>query len=291
MAGLAVLTLACMPARGAPDDPSQAQAQAKKTPKEQFDAVLDEYQKAQQAFSQAYSKAKNDEERSQIIDKSYPKPNAYADRFLAIADAAPDDPAAVSALIWCVQLGGGANNEKVMRRLAEKHAADPKLASAISGIANSYSPAAETLLRAVVEKNRDRTARGIATLALAQFLKSRVDLIRMLKENGDRVRAAEQFLTTQGFDKDGLARLKSTDPANLVKEVESLFEKVEKEFADINDGRGTLGKLAANELNEIRNLGIGKPSPDITGEDIDGKPFKLSDYKGKVVVVDFWGDW
>jgi len=288
-AALAVLTLACMPARGAPDDPSQAQA--KKTPKEQFEAVLDEYQKAQQSFSQAYSKAKTAEERSQIVKEKYPKQNEYSDRFLAIAEAAPDDPAAVSALIWSVQLGAGADTSKAMRRLAEKHAADPKLASAISGIAYSYSPAAETLLRAVVLKNRDRTARGNATLALAQFLNRRVDLIRMLNENDKRLGEAERFLTTLGYDKDAVARLKSTDPAGLTKEVELLFEKVEKEFADINSGRGTLGKLAGSELNEIRHLGIGKPSPDITGEDLDGKPFKLSDYRGKVVVVDFWGDW
>ena len=37
--------------------------------------------------------------------------------------------------------------------------------------------------------------------------------------------------------------------------------------------------------------GIGRPCPEIAGADIDGQPFKLSDYKGKVVVVDFWGDW
>ena len=27
------------------------------------------------------------------------------------------------------------------------------------------------------------------------------------------------------------------------------------------------------------------------GEDLDGTPMKLSDYRGKVVVLDFWGDW
>ena len=38
-------------------------------------------------------------------------------------------------------------------------------------------------------------------------------------------------------------------------------------------------------------LQIGKVAPDIVGEDIDGVKFKLSDYRGKVVVLDFWGDW
>ena len=37
--------------------------------------------------------------------------------------------------------------------------------------------------------------------------------------------------------------------------------------------------------------GIGKIAPDITGKDLDGVPFKLSDYRGKVVVVYFSGDW
>lgn len=36
---------------------------------------------------------------------------------------------------------------------------------------------------------------------------------------------------------------------------------------------------------------VGQTPPDIVGEDIDGKPMKLSDYRGKVVVLDFWGFW
>jgi len=36
---------------------------------------------------------------------------------------------------------------------------------------------------------------------------------------------------------------------------------------------------------------IGSEAPEIEGEDIDGVRFKLSDYRGGVVVLDFWGDW
>ena len=38
-------------------------------------------------------------------------------------------------------------------------------------------------------------------------------------------------------------------------------------------------------------LKVGDPAPEIEGEDLDGKPMKLSDFQGKVVVLDFWGDW
>jgi len=38
-------------------------------------------------------------------------------------------------------------------------------------------------------------------------------------------------------------------------------------------------------------FGIGVVAPDISGVDLDGVAFKLSDYKGKVVFLDFWGDW
>lgn len=36
---------------------------------------------------------------------------------------------------------------------------------------------------------------------------------------------------------------------------------------------------------------LGKLAPEIIGEDIDGRPIKLSDYRGKVVMLDFWGNW
>jgi cytochrome oxidase Cu insertion factor (SCO1/SenC/PrrC family) len=32
----------------------------------------------------------------------------------------------------------------------------------------------------------------------------------------------------------------------------------------------------------------GDLAPEITGKDADGKSFKLSDYRGKVVLLDFW---
>jgi thiol-disulfide isomerase/thioredoxin len=35
----------------------------------------------------------------------------------------------------------------------------------------------------------------------------------------------------------------------------------------------------------------GKPAPPITGTDVDGTPVSLANFKGKVVLVDFWATW
>ena len=51
---------------------------------------------------------------------------------------------------------------------------------------------------------------------------------------------------------------------------------------------GTVAEKAKAELFEIRHLAVGKEAQDIEGADQDGKRFKLSDYRGKVVLLDFW---
>ena len=52
-----------------------------------------------------------------------------------------------------------------------------------------------------------------------------------------------------------------------------------------------LTALAASDRSESPKFAIGKVAPEIEGKDVDGKKFKLSEYRGKVVVLDFWGDW
>jgi hypothetical protein len=48
---------------------------------------------------------------------------------------------------------------------------------------------------------------------------------------------------------------------------------------------------AAGRLFRFTKLQIGMPCPDFESVDADGQAFKLSDYKGKVTVLDFWGFW
>ena len=42
---------------------------------------------------------------------------------------------------------------------------------------------------------------------------------------------------------------------------------------------------ARGHLFQMKNLAVGKVAPEIEGEDVDGKKFKLSDYRGKVILL------
>ena len=45
------------------------------------------------------------------------------------------------------------------------------------------------------------------------------------------------------------------------------------------------------ELNKLLTLQPGQPAPDFTLNDLDGQPVSLSQFKGKVVLLDFWASW
>jgi hypothetical protein len=95
------------------------------------------------------------------------------------------------------------------------------------------------------------------------------------------------------FGKEYLEELQRQDHAQVAREVETLFARAEK-YGDVKipvvffGSGGTVREKAKAELFQIRHLSVGKVAPDIEGEDQDGKRFKLSDYRGKVVLLDFW---
>jgi len=64
------------------------------------------------------------------------------------------------------------------------------------------------------------------------------------------------------------------------------FIRLKKEFADT-----PYSTQADKFLFELDYLSIGKTAPDFEATDEKGVKWKLSDYRGKVTVVDFWGFW
>ena len=77
-----------------------------------------------------------------------------------------------------------------------------------------------------------------------------------------------------------------------MKEIEAVFEQTAEKYVDVKlPGGDTVAERARAALFEIRHLSVGKEAPDIEGEDQVGQRFKLSDYRGKVVLLDFWSEY
>lgn len=65
-----------------------------------------------------------------------------------------------------------------------------------------------------------------------------------------------------------------------------------KEFGSVvADGKSTFDAIIPLLRFELENLYEGRPAPEIEGVDLDGKPMKLSDYRGKTVLLVAWADW
>lgn len=50
-------------------------------------------------------------------------------------------------------------------------------------------------------------------------------------------------------------------------------------------------KLLSNQITALKKVSIGQPAPNFTLNDINNHPVRLSDFKGKIVFVDFWASW
>ena len=124
-------------------------------------------------FRDARQKATTDDEREKAVE-SRPDAEKYVARMMELVESAPDDPAAVDALIWVVEFGGQTKEvDRAIERLARDHAQNIKAGQVIGRLARHMSPAAEHLLRTIAEKNPDRSIQGRAFLALARLLKGR----------------------------------------------------------------------------------------------------------------------
>jgi thiol-disulfide isomerase/thioredoxin len=87
--------------------------------------------------------------------------------------------------------------------------------------------------------------------------------------------------------------VKGADPDGLDRQAEALLERVVAELANVPDwyDKRPLGAIAEGELFALRNLSVGKLAPEVVGRDHKGKLFALEEYRGKVVVLTFSGNW
>ena len=215
-----------------------------------------------------------------------------ATRLLALAKAAPTDSAAAEALVWVVSNDpdGSELVEQALALLAKDHGASAKLGGTFRALAElAPSVNVEKFLRAIVANNPEAELKSSATFYLAQTLKRQFDVLTMKLQNAQAAVDVEALEIQNG--KALIAKLRATKPAVLSAEAEKLYQQVLAGGGDAKAGRRSLSGAAKSELFELQNLSVGRTAPETEGEDVDGKRFKLSDQRGKVVVIVFWGDW
>ncbi len=201
-----------------------------------------------------------------LIDQYAARTNAeagkttFGPRALAIAKAAPRDTTALQAVAWIYDAGlelEPSQAEEAVKLVLDHHTAgDPATLQYLCGCWESAKGTVhETGLRGVLTQSKSREVQGYAAYLLASRLRAQADA------GGD------------------------------AKEAAALYERVTREFADLKvDPDTSLAVYAKRGLFELNHLTVGKvaPEPPAGTVDLAGKPAKLSDYRGKVVLLDFW---
>jgi thiol-disulfide isomerase/thioredoxin len=230
-----------------------------KTAQEQFDSLVGELETARTAAGKAMEAAKTDDERERIVTEFKKKLPAMAPRMLELGEKYPKEGAGGEALLFAIMfLGNGPQQDKAISLFLENH--KEKVQDAAITLLRSGNLQVQPFYTAVLnQKDSSEKAKGFATLGMAVLAKKRLE------------------------DVDP----NSADAVKFSKEAEDLFQQILTKFKDMKE----LVSAAETELFVIRNLSVGKVAPDIEGTDSDGKRFKLSDYRGKVVVLDFWALW
>jgi uncharacterized protein (TIGR03067 family) len=174
----------------------------------------------------------------------------------------PDHPDAAQLLTWvCVTQAQPAALEAA-ELIVGRFAESPDISNfcEILGGAGStpFADKCEKYLRTILDQNKHRIVRNRALFALASIVQS-----------GGEARQDE---------------------------AERLYHQFITEFKDPPKGNAdTVEQLlltrAQTEIAEIGSRGLGRPAPDLVGEDLAGKQMKLSDFRGKVVLVSFWATW
>ena len=229
---------------------------------EQLEDLIDEFDERMAKFMEAYRAEQDEAKRQDLIKGAYPRPADFAPRFRALATEFKDTRAGAGALVWIATNVYGDTQKRTVDELLRDYPDSPLLEQVVPLLANRSDEGSRSNLRTLLSDSPHRNVRGHACRALALNLRG---------------------LAADTKDED--------QSKGLMTESRALLVRVQEEFDDVPYYSGTLGAAARGELFESDRLQIGMVAPDIEGADLQGVDFKLSDYRGKVVVIDFWGNW
>ncbi len=226
------------------------------TPQPKIRELMVEYQQANLEFRRLLSQAKSRSDFEKMVENENPSPK-FAKRFFEIANANRRSLTGFQALTYAIQLDAASNKPEILAKalglFAEDHGADKGMQEVLLVLAQINNPAIQVFYKNIISKSKHLKVRALATLGLSIHL-----------------------ATYGGSSKDQ----------------ERLLESCQNEFKDVVAvGDTTIGTITKPMLFKLRYLSVGKKAPDIEGKDADGKEFKLSQYRGKVVLIDFFADW
>jgi hypothetical protein len=275
--------------------PGLRAAEKPKTPGETLQTIKQDWSKLGAQLRKRYDAAKSEEEKAKLFEAWDEACAGFARRAIELARTHPDAPESFDALYWVTTrmqyVPAAAGAFELVRR---RYVGDKRIGPGVGrcDLYWRYYPRADQFLREVIQKNHERNVQGLACFTLAEILPQYVAVVHGLSDPA-KAKGLEAILS-----KDVVARLKVKDghgirEKHMLEEADQLYQRVVDRYADLKppDDKRTLGQRAEAALFEMRHLVVGKKAPEIVGDDIDGKRFKLSDYRGKVVLLDFWGNW
>jgi hypothetical protein len=152
--------------------------------------------------------------------------------------------------------------------------ANKKLTEALKPFEEKRAVVQQIYRNATEEDRKTESFRESATKQYNEMLKLQKSILtRFITEN-----------TGSWLSLDALNTIGGSKPE--VSEVEPIFNSLSDEVKNT-----ATGKKYAMLLANLKLLANGLPAPDFTQNDQDGKPVKLSGFRGKYVLIDFWASW
>src|SRR5688500_19621255 len=226
---------------------------AAQTPAEELKTLQDAYAKEEEAH---YAALRAKADRGEAINMTEGPAKGYLPKAMAIAKKARFTSTADKAYAWAVTLAYQSSDAFALE-------------DAINGMIANNSNSTE------LRQSMMFVGFGIKDQARAIKLLSRIE-----HYSTDRETKAQAVAMRGGLFYDEYMGTGDVDRAK------GILNRVIEQYPGTE-----AAKKAKNVIFAMDNLGVGKMAPDFTAMDQDGIEFKLSDYRGKVVILAFWGFW
>ncbi|HKB06084.1 MAG TPA: TlpA disulfide reductase family protein [Gemmataceae bacterium] len=228
-----------------------------------------QFETDKQPLKKKLADAKDPEDKKQITFQIKELHALTASDALDLAEDGKKTEDGLDAAVFVLKLLGeyqitGQDMDKAAAIVLENHIDSPKIAPALEHMVGC-GPTGLLFLETVVEKATKPDVQALALYYNALAMDAKATAAE--GPSGDDVKIA-----------------------NFRGRAADMMERAAKLAPDAKVGTDTLAKAVATEVASLR-IGPGNPVPDVEGTDLDGKKVKLSSYRGKVVLFDFWATW